>query len=130
MIWCIGFSYAILRLIMHSLCCARLSILWNWEKLDKFSPTKGLRQGDSLSPYLFALCMVVLAQDIHIAVGDGRWWPIQLNRGGPKLSHLSCGNDMILFGGATSGQAHIMEKVLQRFCAMFAKRLVWGSERW
>lgn len=63
----IGFSNVISKLIMHSISFASLSILWNGEKLFEFSPSRGLHQGDPLSPHLFAFCVEILAQDIDTA---------------------------------------------------------------
>lgn len=64
-----------------------------------------------LSPYLFALCMEVLAQ--HINVLQRQWQVIQLSKGGPKISHLFFADDMILFGSANANQAKIVEQVLK-----------------
>lgn len=52
-----GFSSAIVKVIMFCNSSAKLSLLWNGEKLEDFTPQRGLRERD---PYLFVICMEVL----------------------------------------------------------------------
>ena len=52
-------------LIMSCVTLVSTSILFNGEALDPIYPTRGIRQGDSLSPYLFILCMDFLGQLIE-----------------------------------------------------------------
>lgn len=73
-------------------------MLWNGEKLEAFKSERGLRQGDSLLPYLFVLCMEVLGQQIVNVVGSKVWKPVRISRGGLVLSHLFFVDDLFLFG--------------------------------
>ena len=60
-----------------------MSVLWNGVPTEVFQPTRGIRQGDPLSPYLFALGMERLVQMIEWEVTRQRWKPISLCRNGP-----------------------------------------------
>lgn len=48
------------------------SILVNGEPTEFFKPTRGIRQGDPLSLYLFLLCFEGLTQLINSAVHAGK----------------------------------------------------------
>ena len=72
-----------------------LQILWNCSKLVQFNPSRGLRQGDPISPYLFVIGMEILAHLIQEQMNKGEWEPIKLNKEWPSISHLFL--QMILF---------------------------------
>jgi len=46
------------------------SIIVNDEVCDFIKPSRGIWQGDPLSPCLFILCMDVLAQKLHLAASE------------------------------------------------------------
>lgn len=65
-----GFNSTLRGLIMNTITNAELAVCWNEEVLDSFWPTRGLRQGDPLSPYLIVLCMDTLNHLIMSMVGE------------------------------------------------------------
>jgi len=111
-----GLSSGWTRRIMECVANPAMSLLWNGEKTESFKPARGLRQGDPLSPYLFVLCMERLCQLIDFEVGNKNWKPINLSRGGPKISHVCFADDLILFAEASVVQIRVIRRVLERFC--------------
>lgn len=93
-----------------------MEVLWGGERTAPFTLSRGLRQGDPLSPFLFVLCMERLSHAIREEVEEGRWKPVMMTPHGPGISHLFFADDLVLFAEANSAQAKIISKVLQRFC--------------
>ena len=58
----LGFNQNVSNLIFQCISPVRFTLLLNGSKSISFSPSRGIRQGDSLSPYLFILCSEVLAR--------------------------------------------------------------------
>ncbi|PNX92520.1 ribonuclease H, partial [Trifolium pratense] len=110
-----GFPPLTIKLIMHCVCSSTLSLIWNGQRLPSFSPTRGLRQGDPLSPYLFVLCMEKLSLAISEAVQNNSWKPIQISKNGPRFSHLFFADDVLLFSKATCSQGRIMANLFNNF---------------
>ena len=113
-----GFPQVLVNLIMSCVMASNLSILWNGSKLENFSPTRGLRQGDPMSPYLFVLCMEKLARMIQMKVDERSWHPILLSRQGPAISHLLFADDVLLFCKVKKSQVRVVLETLDKFCNM------------
>ncbi|CAL1380726.1 unnamed protein product [Linum trigynum] len=101
----------------------KMRISWNGELTSTFRPSRGVRQGDPLSPFLFVLCMERLAHRIEQAVDEKRWKPISLAKNGPRLSHLFFADDLILFAEAEGGQIDVIRSCLQDFCSSSGQKV-------
>ena len=74
--------------IMSCVSTVSTSILVNGEALDPIYPSRGIRQGVPLSPYLFILCMDYLGQLIEETCHMKLWNPVKASQSGPAFSHL------------------------------------------
>ncbi|XP_030478322.2 uncharacterized protein LOC115695396 [Cannabis sativa] len=73
----------------------RLSI--NGYLTDPFHSTRGIRQGDPLSPYLFLLIAEGLSAATRLQESQALFSGIQICRGAPPLSHLLFADDSMVF---------------------------------
>ena len=73
------------------------SILVNGEPKGLIKPSREIRQGDLLSPFLFLLCIEGFHGLISQAARQGDLTSYSLCRNGPKLTHLFFTNDSLLF---------------------------------
>lgn len=100
-----------------------VSILFNGGKLEPFTPTQGICQGDPLSPYIFILYLEYLGLLILDKIADNTWKPFKAFRSGPSFPHLFFEDDLILFGQATRKNAQAIEEALSAFCALFGQKV-------
>ena len=56
----LGFAESMVKLIMSCVSSVTYVILFNRQPVGNIKPSRGLRQGDLLSPYLFLLCALGL----------------------------------------------------------------------
>ena len=112
----------------------RFHILWNGSPLPEVVPSRGLRQGDPLSPYLFILCLERLSIKLNEAICDKVIHLISF-RGRVCLSHLFFANDIFLLPRANVRDCKNLGGILLDFCEMFSqlmsisKSKVWFSPR-
>lgn len=103
------FPPAFRSLIHQCISTTRFSVAINGELCGYFKGTKGLRQGDPLSPYLFVLCIEVFSQLLRAKYTDGSigYHP---KASDPAVSHLAFADDiMVFFDGSRSSLQNISE---------------------
>jgi exonuclease III len=110
-------------LIMSCVSSTSLSVLVNGERLTEFAPSRGIRQGDPLSPYLFIMCMEYLAWLIQVEVESGNWIGVKPTRTGPAFTHLFFADDLVLFAKATSKSCQAINRALGRFCEISGQKV-------
>ena len=110
-------------LIMSCITSANLSVLVNGERLDSFSPSRGIRQDDPLSPYLFIFYMEYPAALIETEKSYGNWTGIKTSREGPIFSHLFFADNLFLFAKATKTKCLTVKKVLDDFYSCSSQKV-------
>ena len=111
-----GLPNDMIQIIMKCITSVTMKVLWNGEVSDEFVPSRGIRQGDPLSPYIFVLCVERLSHGINNAVTVGDWLPIRMARRGTPLTHLFFADDLLLIVEANINQAEAINMVLDTFC--------------
>ena len=112
----------------------RFHILWNGSPLPKVIPSRGIRQGDPLSPYLFILCLERLSIKLTEAIRNKSIHPLNF-RTGVHLSHLFFADDIFLFTRAIARDYTNLNHLLLEFCTMSSqimsatKSKTWFSPR-
>ena len=93
----LGFEERWIDLMMVCVKSVSYSILVNGEPKGLIRPSRGIRQGDPLSPFFFLLCMEGLHSLITKANNEGSIRGFSLRRRSPRLTHLRFANDSLLF---------------------------------
>ena len=98
-----GFHSTWIGWILECIKSVTYSVLVNREPKGNIIPTRGIRQGDPLSPYLFLLCSEVLNELLEHAVERNHIEGVSLCKSGLKISHLFFADDNLVFCRARVG---------------------------
>ena len=116
-----GFSAKWRQWIFFCLSIVRFSIFINGSPCEFFGSSRGLRQGDPLSPLLFVLVMEALGRMLDKAVHEGHMLGFSVgNLEGRSLavSHLLFADDTLIFCEADLEQILILRMILIWFEAV------------
>jgi ribonuclease HI len=111
----LGFSRKWCDLVMQCVTSVTFAVRVNGVFSDFFQPTRGIRQGDPISPYLFLLCsegltcMLKNIGPLYAARG------VRVGRHSPWISHLLFADDCLIFTQASQRAAERVSGILEHY---------------
>uniref|UniRef100_A0A2N9F7G7 Reverse transcriptase domain-containing protein n=1 Tax=Fagus sylvatica TaxID=28930 RepID=A0A2N9F7G7_FAGSY len=112
-----GFDDRFIKWIMECVSSVSHTILVNGGKTDQIFPSRGVRQGDPLSPYLFIMCQDVLSRMLDREILAGRLSGVKASRTNPAITHIMYADDIVAFSKANSREATILTEWLEKYCS-------------
>ncbi|BBN68640.1 RNA-binding protein [Prunus dulcis] len=111
-----GFACDWVQLVMECISLVRFLVLLYGRSGTSFKPSRGIRQGDPISPYFFILVSDVLSSMLNKAVEKGLVQCMKFSGDGPILSHFIFAHDSILFLKATEKNCTTADCILRAYC--------------
>jgi hypothetical protein len=115
MLLAFGFDQNWVTWILNLTSSAFFSLLINGVPSKPFSPSRGIRQGDPLSPFLFIIMAEGLSRSIQAALENNLLAGLPLHGISPPISHSQFVDDTLLMGSPTVREANSLQEILQTF---------------
>ena len=117
------------KVIMRCISTSLISMLVNGGALEPFQPSRGIRQGDLMAPYIFIMCMEVLGFLIKDKCDSNLWDPVCASRGRLAFSHLFFVDDLVLFAKANKKNCQSVKDIMDMFCDLSRQKVNQGKFR-
>jgi hypothetical protein len=101
--------------VMECVSTISYTVYFNNVQLESFKPSRGLRQGDPLSPFLFLFVADGLSRLFKKETQQGMLQELHICRRSPGISHLLFADDTMVFFKVDQGQAEVMKGLLRRY---------------
>jgi hypothetical protein len=118
-----GFHCRWVELIMSMVTSVSFSVLFNGSPLESFRPSRGLRQGDPISPYLFLLAAEGLSGLLKQSRQSPHLQGIMVAPTAPAVNHLLFADDSLLFVKASDEGAQAVNTLLEKYCSASGQRV-------
>jgi hypothetical protein len=112
----LGFDSFWISSVMRCVTNVRYAVRVNGDLTEPVVPSRGIRQGDPISPYLFILCTEGLSCLLQKKEFQGELQGIKNGRLGPSITHLLFADDSIFFARSDSRSVDALHQTLNLFC--------------
>lgn len=92
-------------------------VRFNSVEMGSIKPSRGLRQGDPLSPYLFLLCTEGLMTLLSHAENSGELVGVKVCREAPTVTNLLFADDSLILMKANNANVVCLKSILDLYCA-------------
>lgn len=111
----LGFNETFSSWIFSCISSISFEILINGGKTASFKLSRGLRQGDPLSSYLFILGQEILSRLLNQELRQKSIRGIKTSKRGPIITHVMYADDIVLFSKATKKDATSISRILEKY---------------
>ena len=118
-----GFSVGFVDIVMRCVSTASFAVLVNGQPSREFLPSRGLRQGDPLSPFLFIICAEGLSALLRDAEQRKVIHGVKVGRYVDPISHLFFADDNFLFIRANEEEVDTVLDILYTYEAASGQKL-------
>jgi hypothetical protein len=119
----LGFHPTWVHWIRQYITTSSFSILLDRAPYGKFFPSRGLRQGDPLSPFLFILGSEIMLRLMAREENLGLLYGIKMARSCPPISHLLFADDVLIFSKANVSEAGVILNCLSTYSSWSGQRI-------
>ncbi|KAL5757923.1 hypothetical protein ACOSP7_020534 [Xanthoceras sorbifolium] len=119
----LGFPNKFIALIWDCISTSSFSFVVNGNVVGKVFPSKGLRQGYPLSPYLFLFCVEAFSAMIHGKAQREGPLGFRCCRGNPPVSHLFFADDSVLFCRVSKANGAAIKRILKIYEEGFGQQI-------
>ena len=98
-------------------------VLISGKPYGDITPTRGLRQGDPISPYLFVICTEMLVQMMAKAEEKGQLTGLKVAREAPHISHLLYADDSLFYCKGTPEELNNLNQILSNYSMASGQRI-------
>jgi hypothetical protein len=109
------FEQHLINWIVNLVSMTRYSLLINGAPTKTLCPSKGIRQGDPMSPFLFILMMEGLRKNIKNAIVAGKIKGIKIFENCPTSTHQQFVDDTLLHGTPMVKEENNFKRILEDF---------------
>nr|GEV72389.1 ribonuclease H [Tanacetum cinerariifolium] len=111
-----GFPLHFSKLIMDCVFLISFSFNINGQVSSHVTPTRGLGQGDPISPYIFVMCAEVLSSMVRKSITKGHIHGVKVCRGALEISHMFFADDNIFFTRSSVEESCRLKSIFTRYC--------------
>lgn len=111
----LGFNANLVNLIMKCVETVWFSVRVNGQLSNAFYPTRGIRQGDPMSPYLFLLCAEGLSCMLKFSGPQFLAKGVRVGVHAPWVSHLLFADDCLVFMQASERAGQRLADILRTY---------------
>lgn len=110
-----GFADSWIKLMLECITTATYLVLINGDPHGHITPTRGLCQGNPLSPYLFLFCSEGFHGLLKRVETMGDIKGVSICRKGPQITHLLFADDSLIFCRAKDNECQKLMEVLAKY---------------